>query len=98
MSTRIRLGSVFLGSIIFSVVVAACATEVISSSPERRMAGAACAFDKQCVSGRCSADIPSGGCGVCLDVRKLGESCGGPDQSCNKSAVCEKGVCQSRRM
>jgi hypothetical protein len=97
MSARISLGLVFLGSIFFSVVVAACATEVVSSSTEPRKAGVACAFNKQCVSGRCSADLPGGGCGVCLDVRKLGESCGGPDQSCNDSADCVNGVCKSRK-
>jgi hypothetical protein len=96
MSTRIGLGFVFLGSILSSVVMAACSTVLVSSSTEPRKAGVACAFNKQCVSGRCSADVPGGGCGACLDVRKLGESCGGPDQTCNESAVCEKGVCKSK--
>lgn len=97
MSTRISLGLVFIGSICFSVVMAACAPEVVSSSTGPRNAGAACAINEQCATGRCSADVSSGGCGVCLDVRKLGETCGGPDQSCNDSAVCVKGACQSNR-
>lgn len=97
MSTRTRLGLVFSGSIFLSVMMAACSTQVVSTSSELRSAGAACAFPKQCASGQCSVDEHSGECGICLDVRKLNESCGGPDQSCNKSAVCVKGTCQSTR-
>lgn len=80
-----------------SVVMAACAPEVLSTSTAPRKTGDACAFDKQCASERCSADEYVGGCGVCLEVRMLGESCGGPVQSCNKSADCVNGVCQSKR-
>ena len=97
MSTRISLGLVFLGSIFSSVVVAACATDVVSSSTELRKAGAACGFQKQCASGRCSVDDHHVECGFCLDERKLGESCVGLDQSCTRSAVCEKGICQTHR-
>src|SRR5689334_13147180 len=59
--------------------------------------GSACAFGSQCESLRCSADVESGGCGVCLDVRKLGERCDGPLQGCSASAVCQDGVCQSTK-
>jgi hypothetical protein len=59
--------------------------------------GAACAFDSQCESQQCSADVESGGCGVCLDVRKLGERCDGPLQGCSASAICQNGVCQSTK-
>jgi hypothetical protein len=97
MATRIRLSFAFLGSTFFSVIMAACATHVVSSSTEPRKMGVACAFDEQCGSGRCSADVNGGGCGVCLDVRKLGESCVGPDEICNLSAACENGVCESKR-
>lgn len=67
------------------------------STPTPEDVGVACAFGSQCASGRCSADVPSGGCGVCLDVRRLGERCDGPLQACNESAVCQDGVCRSTK-
>ncbi len=59
--------------------------------------GAVCAFGSQCESGQCSADESSGACGVCLDVRKLGERCDGPLQGCSASAICQDGVCVSTK-
>jgi hypothetical protein len=64
-----------------------------SSAP--RPVGAACAFGSQCESGGCSADSASASCGQCFDMKKLGEACGGPLESCGSTAFCGKGSCQS---
>src|SRR5262245_41713149 len=70
---------------------------LLFASPDLRQAGVACAFDSQCASHQCSADVENGGCGVCLDVQQLGQPCDGPLQGCSTSAVCEDGVCQSTK-
>jgi hypothetical protein len=62
-----------------------------------RALGLACAFDDQCASQRCSADMDSGSCGSCVDPRKLGERCDGPQQGCSVTASCVGGVCKSTR-
>ncbi len=72
------------------------ATTAVATSPspaEQRPAGTACAFDRQCASGRCSADPRSAACGVCLVVRALGERCDGARDTCRRSAQCAGGVC-----
>ncbi|HSO40466.1 MAG TPA: hypothetical protein VLT33_48400, partial [Labilithrix sp.] len=69
-----------------------------SSTPALiRPVGAPCAFANQCASGACSADVPGGGCGVCLDVRGLGERCDRPLLTCSRSAVCSDGICRSTK-
>jgi len=60
-----------------------------------RPVGAGCAFDTQCLSKRCSADVRAGTCGECLTVRALGETCTGPHEGCSATAVCQDGVCKS---
>jgi hypothetical protein len=62
-----------------------------------RSVGAPCAFDTQCSTHRCSADIESGGCGECVTIEPLGQACVGPHQGCSISAVCLGGYCQSLR-
>ena len=62
-----------------------------------RPAGAACAFDTQCATHRCSADVEAGTCGECVTIEALGHDCTGPHQGCSISAVCNDGVCQSLR-
>ena len=57
--------------------------------------GKPCAFDDQCEGGRCSAS--GDGCGICLTPRKLGEACGGPLDTCARSATCIDDVCVSRK-
>jgi hypothetical protein len=53
-----------------------------------RAVGQACAFAWQCASGSCSADVASGGCGVCRDVRRLGQRCDEPLATCSATATC----------
>lgn len=65
--------------------------------PQGRAVGEACAAAGQCASGRCSADEQAGGCGVCIEARRLGESCGGALQGCGLSAFCAKGTCVSNK-
>ncbi|MEZ4293374.1 MAG: hypothetical protein R3B70_00235 [Polyangiaceae bacterium] len=60
-------------------------------------AGVACAFDSQCATNRCSADVEAGTCGECVTIEALGQSCTGDHQGCSISAVCEDGVCKSLR-
>lgn len=62
-----------------------------------RAVGVVCAFAKQCASGACSADLDAGGCGVCLEVRPLGQRCDGMLLTCGTSAVCRDGVCSSTK-
>lgn len=78
-----------------ATLVAACGGRV-ATGPARG-SGTACAFDAQCPSGRCSADAQAGGCGVCLDARRLGEGCTGARDVCARSARCEAGVCVSNK-
>lgn len=68
-----------------------------SLAPEARPRGAACAFGIQCASGLCSANPEAGTCGVCLERRFLGESCGEPLVGCALSATCSRGVCRSTK-
>jgi len=70
---------------------------VTTSTNASRAVGDVCALDAQCASRRCSADADAGSCGVCLDARKLGESCDGPLQVCSASAACGDGVCRSTK-
>jgi hypothetical protein len=60
-----------------------------------RPLGAPCAFDTQCSTHRCSADVEAGTCGACVTAEPLGDACGGPRQGCSVSAVCVDGRCQS---
>jgi hypothetical protein len=73
------------------------ATPPPAGKPEFRQVGEACSLGSQCASGGCSADFAAGSCGQCLDVRRLGESCGGALQGCSPSAVCQGGVCVSTK-
>jgi hypothetical protein len=72
------------------------ATVIDSSAGALRAAGSACAFDSQCESRMCNAPA-DGGCGVCVDVRALGEPCDGPHEGCSRSATCTAGVCKSNK-
>jgi len=54
-----------------------------------------CAFDAQCPGARCSASGAE--CGVCLTPHELGEACGGPLDTCARSATCANGVCVSTK-
>lgn len=65
--------------------------------PEGRAVGEACSTATQCRSNRCSADELTGGCGLCLSARRLGESCGGALQGCSLSAACVGGICVSKK-
>jgi hypothetical protein len=67
------------------------------TNPGGRSIGAPCAFDDQCATGRCSADVDAGTCGECVTIAALGHDCTGPHQGCSISAVCKGGVCQSVR-
>lgn len=69
----------------------------VASDKYFRPAGTACAFDWQCASGPCSADVDNGTCGVCLEQRRPGERCDGPLLTCSSTAVCTNGVCQSTK-
>lgn len=60
-----------------------------------RAPGAACSQGSQCVSGRCTATQDQS-CGVCLEVRRLGQSCGGATQVCNWGQVCTNGLCRTK--
>ncbi|MFO0761569.1 MAG: hypothetical protein U0359_34320 [Byssovorax sp.] len=60
-----------------------------------RPLGAACAFDSQCKSARCTADPEAGTCGQCVDPQPLGAFCAGALQGCSITAVCKDGVCQT---
>lgn len=62
-----------------------------------RAVGAPCAFDTQCATHRCSADVAAGACGECVTIEPLGQACDGPHQGCSISAVCVDGYCQSLR-
>lgn len=64
-------------------------------SEELRLAGSVCAFDWQCASRRCTAPVE--GCGICVDIQALGESCAGPLLGCSRSATCTDGVCKSSK-
>ena len=66
-------------------------------NPDGRPLAAACAFDEQCASNRCSADSVAGTCGECVTIEALGHACTGPHQGCSASAVCKNGFCQSLR-
>lgn len=65
------------------------------SNPGGRAIGEACAFDDQCITNRCSGN--AGTCGECVKIRALGESCIGPHEGCSMTAVCQEGICKSRR-
>lgn len=60
-----------------------------------RSRGGACTYDRQC-GGRCSSD-QWGTCGVCLELRLLGERCDEPLTACSRSATCESGVCKTTK-
>lgn len=97
-----RLFAVALPTAISFGSLAACSLTPLgspapSSAPVTPGLGLACAVDAQCASHRCSADIVSGSCGVCVDPRKLGERCDGPLQGCNPSAICDQGICKSTK-
>ena len=62
-----------------------------------RPLGAACAFDTQCSSRRCSADVDAGACGECVTIEPLGAPCNGLQQGCSISAECVNGHCRSTR-
>ena len=62
------------------------------------MVGSACAFGRQCATGACSADNHPGTCGVCLEVRKEGQGCGGALQTCSRSSACVNGVCRTKKV
>lgn len=79
-----------------------CAAKVydpfgLAQNPEGKPTGAACAFDSQCETGRCSADVDAGTCGECVTISALGQSCAGAHQGCSTSAICKDGICQSLR-
>lgn len=83
-------------------LAAGCSTSVTSpfaaaGNPEGYALAAPCAFDDQCVTGRCSADPAAGTCGECVTMEALGQDCTGPHQGCSISAVCKEGVCTSLR-
>lgn len=63
----------------------------------QRPVGAPCAFDTQCETHRCSADVEAGACGECVTIEPLGGACSGPHQGCSISAACVAGLCQSLR-
>ena len=65
--------------------------QVLFDRPLRKV-GAPCSVGLQCESRLCGA-LGADACGVCLERRTLGESCGGPQQGCGVSAVCQAGVC-----
>jgi hypothetical protein len=67
------------------------------ASASLRSVGTACAFGPQCASGLCSSSVSSGACGVCLEQRRLGQTCGGAAQGCSRSAVCRDGICQTMK-
>jgi hypothetical protein len=83
--------------------VAGCTADVIVDAPVAgaaqpgRPAGAPCAFDTQCATHSCSADVDAETCGECVTIEALGHDCTGPHQGCSTSAVCKDGVCQSMR-
>jgi hypothetical protein len=80
--------------------VAGCTADVgveADAAQPGRPAGAACAFDMQCATHRCSADVEAGTCGECVTIEALDHDCTGPHQGCSISAVCKDGVCQSLR-
>lgn len=62
-----------------------------------RAVGAPCAFDTQCATGRCSAEVAAGACGECVTMEHLGQACDGPHQGCSISAACLDGRCRSLR-
>lgn len=68
-----------------------------AENPGGRALGVACAFDSQCATSRCSADVEAGTCGECVTIQALGQDCTGDHQGCSISAVCEGGVCKSLR-
>jgi hypothetical protein len=83
-------------------LAAGCSSSVASpfsaaGNPGGYALGAPCAFDDQCVTGRCSADPAAGTCGACVTIEALGQDCTGPHQGCSVSAVCKGGVCTSLR-
>jgi hypothetical protein len=89
-------------TLLSTVALQACSVTALDepSAPSMsasRLVGVACAHDTQCASGQCGADEAHGTCGVCLEVRKLGERCDGPQQGCSASATCTEGVCTSTR-
>lgn len=76
----------------------ACDSVVGVSSNLYRPAGAACAYGWQCAEQACSAESAEGGlCGVCLDIRRLGEACGDGLAACSWTAECIDGICQSTK-
>jgi hypothetical protein len=62
-----------------------------------RPVGAACAFDDQCATRRCNADVAAGTCGECVTIKALGQGCTGLHEGCSTSAICQDGVCRSLR-
>ncbi len=85
-----------------SALAAGCSPSVTSpfsaaGNPDGYALGAPCAFDDQCVTGRCSADPATETCGECVTIEALGQDCTGSLQGCSVSAVCKGGVCTSLR-
>lgn len=98
--TTLRFGYLFtlVASASFCLVAgcdAPAAMPDATSTNVLRPTGSACAFDWQCATRRCNA--PVDGCGVCVDIRPLGERCDGPLQGCSLSATCTGGVCISSK-
>lgn len=68
-----------------------------SPTLEFRPIAAACAHPEQCVTGACSAVDTEAICGVCLERRTLGETCGGSLETCGPTAECKDGKCVTTR-
>ena len=93
------LPAIVLSTLFSAAALAGCTSSTVGvgTHPQKRAVGAACAFDDQCDSSRCSGDPIAGTCGACVAVQALGESCTGPNEGCSPSAVCDDGVCRSTR-
>lgn len=70
------------------------ADQVVTGPFEEREVAQACAFGSQCASRVCSA--AGSGCGQCMNVAKLGATCGGLT-ACHPGATCREGRCESTK-
>lgn len=84
---------------LFTLLTVACGSIVDTTQGQHQTSplGAACGFDTQCATGRCSADPNQGQCGACVTLVALGDACGEPDQACARSASCVSGVCETNK-